>query len=98
MLSIVHTQKVKVLQDKLGLGLVWAAVWAAIALWLLRLISGSSSGSTCRQATAGRERGSWPADLSSGRNRRRSGDLTLFRRALCQLSYPTSNFSGPDGI
>src|SRR5207253_6495668 len=23
-----------------------------------------------------------------GRDRRRSGDLTLFRRALCQLSYP----------
>ncbi len=39
--------------DKLGLGLVWAAVWAAIAVWLLRLIAGSSSGSTCRQATAG---------------------------------------------
>ena len=26
----------------------------------------------------------------SGRDRRRSGDLTLFRRALCQLSYPTA--------
>lgn len=39
--------------DKLGLGLVWAAVWASIAIWLLRLIAGSSSGSTCRQATAG---------------------------------------------
>ena len=25
-----------------------------------------------------------------GRDRRRSGDLTLFRRALYQLSYPTS--------
>ena len=25
-----------------------------------------------------------------GRDRRRSGDLALFRRALCQLSYPTS--------
>ncbi|MCU1496090.1 MAG: site-specific integrase [Acidimicrobiales bacterium] len=24
-----------------------------------------------------------------GRNRRRSGDLPLFRRSLCQLSYPT---------
>ena len=28
--------------------------------------------------------------LSGGRDRRRSGDLTLFRRALYQLSYPTS--------
>ena len=27
--------------------------------------------------------------LSGGRDRRRSGDLTLFRRALYQLSYPT---------
>ncbi len=26
-----------------------------------------------------------------GRDRRRSGDLALFRRALCQLSYPTSD-------
>ena len=39
--------------DKLGLGLVRAAIWASIAVWLLRLIAGSSSGSTCRQATAG---------------------------------------------
>ncbi len=32
-----------------------------------------------------------PSDLGScgGRDRRRSGDLALFRRALCQLSYPT---------
>ena len=29
-------------------------------------------------------------DSISGRDRRRSGDLTLFRRALYQLSYPTS--------
>jgi hypothetical protein len=28
-------------------------------------------------------------DLAGGRDRRRSGDLTLFRRALYQLSYPT---------
>src|SRR5271165_3774921 len=28
-------------------------------------------------------------DGSGGRDRRRSGDLTLFRRALYQLSYPT---------
>ncbi len=27
--------------------------------------------------------------FSGGRDRRRSGDLTLFRRALYQLSYPT---------
>ena len=31
-----------------------------------------------------------PASLGGGRDRRRSGDLALFRRALCQLSYPTS--------
>ncbi|MBC7819742.1 MAG: hypothetical protein IAG10_22900, partial [Planctomycetaceae bacterium] len=39
--------------DKLGLGLVWAAIWVSIAVWLLRLIAGSSSGSTCQQAIAG---------------------------------------------
>ena len=41
--------------------------------------------------------------LAGGRDRRRSGDLTLFRRALYQLSYPTSpraedRGGGPDGI
>jgi signal peptidase I len=30
----------------------------------------------------------------SGRNRCRSGDLTLFRRALYQLSYPTADLTG----
>ena len=39
--------------DKLGLGLVWAAIWASIALWLLRLITGTSNGCAWRQATAG---------------------------------------------
>ncbi len=39
--------------DKLGLGLVWAAIWASVAIWLLRLIAGSSNGSTCRQAMGG---------------------------------------------
>ena len=39
--------------DKLGLGLVWAAIWASIALWLLRLITGTSNGCPWRQATAG---------------------------------------------
>ena len=29
------------------------------------------------------------ADRDGGRARRRSGDLPLFRRSLCQLSYPT---------
>jgi hypothetical protein len=29
--------------------------------------------------------------LLGGRDRRRSGDLALFRRALCQLSYPTAD-------
>src|SRR6202142_999241 len=42
-------------------------------------------------------------DLQGGRDRRRSGDLTLFRRALYRLSYSTSSSpfrvsSGPDGI
>ena len=32
----------------------------------------------------------FPASPFCGRDRRRSGDLTLFRRALCQLSYPTA--------
>ncbi len=34
----------------------------------------------------------WPSrrpGTPRGRDRRRSGDLALFRRALCQLSYPT---------
>ncbi len=54
-----------------------------------------------------------PRPWSGGRDRRRSGDLALFRRALCQLSYPTSvpssagasegrranpDLSGPDEI
>ena len=30
-----------------------------------------------------------PADPFCGRDRRRSGDLPLFRRPLCQLSYRT---------
>ena len=43
---------------------------------------------------------------SGGRDRRRSGDLPLFRRTLCRLSYSTSHpraasltawVSGPDG-
>ena len=29
-------------------------------------------------------------EFLGGRDRRRSGDLALFRRALCQLSYPTA--------
>src|SRR5207237_465765 len=41
-------------------------------------------------------RGSSRPDLldSSGRDRRRSGDLALFRRALYQLSYPTAVLTG----
>ncbi len=39
--------------DKLGLGFVWTAVWIAIAVWLLRLITGSSSGFPCRQMAGG---------------------------------------------
>src|SRR3954467_6084772 len=31
----------------------------------------------------------WPASQTGGRDRRRSGDLPLFRRTLCRLSYPT---------
>ena len=62
-----------------------------------------------------REVTAWPCgeshgsdqDFLSGRDRRRSGDLALFRRALCQLSYPTAGArlsvaegclgNGPDG-
>ena len=33
--------------------------------------------------------GTW-SRIFGGRDRRRSGDLTLFRRALYQLSYPTA--------
>ncbi len=32
--------------------------------------------------------------VSRGRDRRRSGDLALFRRALYQLSYPTAVLTG----
>lgn len=39
--------------DKLGLGLVWAAIWASIAIWLLRLLAGSASGFPCRQFCGG---------------------------------------------
>ena len=39
--------------DKLGLGFVWTAVWVAIAVWLLRLIAGTSSGFPCRQMAGG---------------------------------------------
>lgn len=39
--------------DKSGLGLVWAVIWASIAVWLLRLIAGSSSGFPCRQFSGG---------------------------------------------
>ncbi len=39
--------------DKLVLGMVWAAIWGSIALWLLRLITGTSNGCAWRQATTG---------------------------------------------
>jgi hypothetical protein len=39
--------------DTLGLGWVWAAVWAVIAVWLLRTVSGQTSGSTGRQWAGG---------------------------------------------
>lgn len=45
--------------------------------------------------------GHWPGGFGGGRDRRRSGDLPLFRRTLYQLSYPTVDppeGSGPDGI
>ena len=38
---------------------------------------------------AHRRRGLEKEHFLGGRDRRRSGDLALFRRALCQLSYPT---------
>ena len=36
-----------------------------------------------------------PGPSKSGRDRRRSGDLPLFRRSLCQLSYPTVSQAEP---
>ena len=44
-------------------------------------------------------RGGWDLDADrlegeGGRDRRRSGDLPLFRRTLCQLSYPTAVSTG----
>ena len=48
--------------------------------------------------TPGHRRVTGPPACLGGRDRRRSGDLALFRRALCQLSYPTSILCGPDGI
>ena len=39
-------------------------------------------------------------NLTGGRDRRRSGDPTLFRRVLCQLSYSTIGgpaIAEPDG-
>ncbi|MEY5039475.1 MAG: hypothetical protein RLZZ48_244, partial [Actinomycetota bacterium] len=33
---------------------------------------------------------------SGGRDRRRSGDPALFRRVLCQLSYPTMSSANTD--
>ena len=37
----------------LGLGLVWSAVWAVIAVWLLRVVRGSARGTSWRQVTGG---------------------------------------------
>ena len=37
----------------------------------------------------------WPGLSDGGRDRRRSGDLPLFRRSLCQLSYPTRACPSP---
>ena len=39
--------------------------------------------------------GRGPGSSSCGRDRRRSGDLPLFRRSLCQLSYPTMETVSP---
>ncbi len=41
------------------------------------------------QEMGGRKRQQAPAGACGGRDRRRSGDLPLFRRTLCQLSYST---------
>ncbi|MCX7421247.1 MAG: hypothetical protein NT013_17125 [Planctomycetia bacterium] len=38
---------------KLGLGLLWSAVWAVIAVWLLKLVRGSASRTSWRQVTCG---------------------------------------------
>ncbi len=39
--------------EKMGLGIVWTLVWGAIAIWLLRAITGSSRGCIVRQVGCG---------------------------------------------
>ncbi len=65
----------------------------------LQELSGYVEGTAVACAVVGQAR--TPADLHrlGGRDRRRSGDLALFRRALYQLSYPTlapGSLSGAD--
>ena len=60
--------------------------------------SRSGTGSRRRDRSVRRDPAPPDQHFLGGRDRRRSGDLALFRRALCQLSYPTSKLSGPDGI
>jgi hypothetical protein len=43
----------------------------------------------CQYAKVGRSERPAATPFWGGRDRRRSGDLALFRRALCRLSYPT---------
>ena len=38
---------------KLGLGLMWSAVWAVIAVWLLKVVRGSAGRTSWRQVTCG---------------------------------------------
>jgi hypothetical protein len=51
--------------------------------------SGHVVGTKIRLSISGEAKSVRELDFSGGRDRRRSGDLTLFRRALYQLSYPT---------
>lgn len=39
--------------ETLGLGIVWAAIWTSIAVWLLKLVGGSSNGFPRRQFGGG---------------------------------------------
>jgi hypothetical protein len=50
---------------------------------------GARGGTKCRPRNGQSVEIAFELWISGGRDRRRSGDLTLFRRALYQLSYPT---------
>src|SRR5690606_4588120 len=70
-------------------------LWATSSVDTHDLVAGGSCGGTWATSSGvgiGSGRDGTPARAGvpeCGRDRRRSGDLPLFRRSLCQLSYPT---------